>query len=135
MFIIFPPLHPSLIDLLGRLRNDLLVIGSVARGNKPPADIDIWLNCDGFVGGEPKYHRHCRIISESKLPFVSVFPMSWTFPADRFPPIQVELIGAPNIEVSFRQARRRANRFDIGGIELHVAAPEHAGTKMNVTLV
>lgn len=120
-----PRLHSDVAALLRALRSDLIVIGSVARGNKPPGDLDIWINGDGFVRGEERYKRHQRLIRETGLAFVSNYPAHWAF--DSYPPMQVELIGIPNIGISFIALRRLSMEKDVGGVSLRVAPPEYAG--------
>ena len=122
-----PPIHPAVVSLLRKLRTDLIVIGSVARGNKPPGDLDLWINCDGYVGGEERYRRHQVTIKASRLRFESVFPTNWTFMHYDYPPLMVELIGTPNIDKTFAQVKRRSREEDISGVMLRIAPAEYAG--------
>ena len=120
--------NPGIAALLGLLQNDLVVIGSVARKDKVPSDLDIWIHCDGFIRGESRYDIYRKIIKDSKLRFHSIYPMSWSFSADDHPPTQVELIGTPNIDAPFAKVRKLARLENFGFIQLPVAPPEYAGT-------
>jgi len=122
-------LHPSLAALLQKLRRDLIVIGSVARGNKPPGDLDLWINCDGYAGSTERYQKQRAIIAASGLQFESVYPMHWGFYRDQYPPpMAVELIGTPTIGISFNALRHRSEEQNVGGVMLRVAPPQWAGT-------
>jgi hypothetical protein len=119
---------PELAALLRRLSKGLVVIGLVARGDKLPNDLDVWINVDGFVGGEPRLDAVRRVIAESGLEYDSPFPTCWSFPSRLYPGVMVELIGCPNVPASFTRVRRSARQSRVFGVELPVALPEHAGT-------
>lgn len=118
-------IHPEVADLIRKLGlSNLVVVGSVARKNKKPGDIDIWVNTDGFAAGEERIQRVRRIIRESGLQFSSPIPGAWTF---RYPDVMVELLGISNVGASFSSVRRQARFETIAGLKLPVARPEHAG--------
>lgn len=126
---LLPRINPNIADLLRQLQKDLIVIGSVARRDRVPNDIDIWLNSDGWVGGIERYERNKHIIRESGLRFDSVFPGNWSFSALIYPPISIELMTPTNIRISFSALRRLSTECDVGGMQLHVAPPQYAGRK------
>ena len=121
-------IHPSIVSLLKRLDKWVVVIGSVARGDKAPGDLDLWLNVDGLISGKPRYEVIKDIIGQSGLSFDSPFPTCWSFPSRWYPDVMVELIGCPNIPATFGTVRRLAQRRTVFGIDLPVALPKHAGT-------
>jgi hypothetical protein len=106
------------------------VIGSVARRDRAPNDIDIWLNSDGWIGGTERYDRNRRIIRESGLRFDSLLPGNWSFSHLDYPPISVELMTPTDMQLSFPALRRRSTEHDVGGVQLRVAPPEFAGQKV-----
>jgi hypothetical protein len=124
-----PAIHPKIADLLQLLRKDLIVIGSVARRDHPPNDIDIWLNSDGWIGDVERHERNRRVIRQSGLQFDSAFPGNWSFSHLEYPPISVELMTPTDIQVSFATVKRRSREFDVGGVWLRVAPPQLAGEK------
>lgn len=119
--------HPTLARLIADLGRDVVVIGSVARGEAHAEDLDIWVNCEGTDDGVPRHDRVREVLRRSCLAYDTPFPDCWSF---RLGEVRVDLVASPDVEGSFDEVRARASEHEVFGLVLPVASPEDVGREV-----
>ena len=103
--------------MLTDLAPHVVVVGSVARNELFPKDLDLLYN-----DSDVHYERIKRIINKHELVYGSSLPRHWAFDSYGF---QVEVLPI-HYGPSFRTCRKHATRREILGVSLWVAQPRHA---------
>lgn len=114
------PLDPRVADLVRSLTARLVVIGSVARGEPYPKDVDLLYDYDS----DRARQVIVAAIAKAKLEYRSVLPGNWSFPGTVYG-VQVEILPLHR-GASYRVCRRHAEVRTIAGLELPVARPQDA---------
>ena len=109
-------LDPFLCDLLAKISHRLVVVGSVARGEDNPGDLDLLFDSDN----EKAYDEIRKAIEDSDIAYDSMTIGNWCF--DRWPYLPVEILPF-HAGPGYKTLRRRSSFASFGHLELRVGCP------------